>query len=63
MKKEIVLKGMIKGMEDMGAIFLKYDDQSIYFAIPEGCEMDNIKKISIAKQAFEKVFELNLVTE
>lgn len=54
------LKGMILGMENMGAKFIKNDGFYVFFNIPKGSDIDNDAKLKRAKQAFTKMFGLGL---
>jgi len=54
------LKGMILGMENLGAKFVKTDGFDVFFNIPKGSGIDDDAKLKIAKQAFTKMFGLGL---
>lgn len=54
------LKGMILGMENMGAKFVKTDGFDVFFDIPKGSDIDDDAKLKRAKQAFTKMFGLGL---
>jgi hypothetical protein len=54
------LKGMILGMENMGAKFVKTDGFDVYFDIAKGSDIDDDEKLKRAKQAFTKMFGLGL---
>lgn len=56
----MILQGMIKGIEMMGAKFIKTDDDFIYLEIPKGSEIDDDKKLNKAKYAFKKSYGLGL---
>ena len=60
MDNKILIKGMVKGMEDMGAIFVKVDNFDVYFNVNIGSEIDNESKLKRAKEAFMKLFGLGL---
>jgi hypothetical protein len=57
---KIMLKGMIKGMQDMGATFVKSDDFDIFFNIKIGSKIDDDTKLKRAKNAFMKSFGIGL---
>lgn len=57
---KIMLKGMIKGMEDMGATFVKSDYFDIFFNIKIGSKIDDDTKLKRAKNAFMKSFGIGL---
>jgi hypothetical protein len=54
------LKGMILGMENLGAKFVKIDGFDVFFNIPKGSEIDDDAKLKRAKQGFKKMFGLGL---
>ena len=54
------LKGMIMGMEQMGAKFLKTDGLDVFFDIPKNSDIDDETKLKRAKNAFTKMFGLGL---
>ena len=54
------LRGMIKGMEQMGAIFIKTDGFDVFFNIQECSDIDDVEKLKRAKQAFTEMFGLGL---
>ena len=60
MENFILLKGMIKGMEEMGATYIKTDGTHLYFEIPRGCQIDNEEYLKIAKETFFSAFGLGL---
>ena len=60
MDTKLLIKGMIKGMEDMGATFVKSDYFDVYFNIKKGSEIDDDTKLKKAKDAFMKSFGLGL---
>jgi hypothetical protein len=51
---------MIKGMEFMGATFVKNDATVIIFNAKAGSEIDNREKIDKAAEAFKKTFGIKL---
>ena len=55
-----ILQGMIKGMEDMGAKFVKTDGIDMFFDVPKGSYIDDAEKLKSAKEAFTKMFGLEL---
>lgn len=54
------LKGMIEGMEMMGAEYVKTDGFDLFFNIPKNSEIDDDAKLKRAKEAFTKMFGLGL---
>lgn len=54
------LRGMIRGMEKMGAKFVKTDGVDAYFEIRAGADIDDESKLKIAKQAFQNKFGLGV---
>jgi len=54
------LKGMIKGMEMMGAEYVKTDGSYLFFNIYINSELDDNDKLKRAKEAFTKMFGLGL---
>lgn len=60
MEDLILLKGTILGMENMGAKFVKMDDQFVFFDIPKGSEIDDKEKLKIVKQPFKELFGIGL---
>ena len=46
-----IVKGMILGMENEGAKFIKIDNFFMYFDIPKGSLIDDAGKIKRAKEA------------
>jgi hypothetical protein len=60
MSNSTTLKGMILGMENMGAMFVKTDGFNLYFDIPKGSHIDDDDKLKRAKEAFTKMFGLGL---
>ena len=54
------LKGMIKGMEMMGAEYVKTDGCDLFFNIPINSELDDNDKLKRAKETFTKMFGLGL---
>ncbi|HEX4875644.1 MAG TPA: hypothetical protein VFV31_03170 [Chitinophagaceae bacterium] len=60
MDKKLLAKGMIKGMEDMGATFVKSDNFDVYFDVKIGSEIDDETKLKRAKEVFMKSFGLGL---
>ena len=47
-----LLNGMIIGMKDMGATYVKSDYLYLYFDVKEGSEIDDKVKLKRAKEAF-----------
>jgi hypothetical protein len=60
MSYSTTLKGMISGMENMGAMFVKTDGFNLYFDIPKGSHIDDGDKLKRAKEAFTEMFGLGL---
>lgn len=60
MKSSTLLKGMIQGMESMGAKFIKTDGFDMFFTIKKGSEIDNDDRLKKAKHSFWKLFGLGL---
>lgn len=54
------LSGMIKGMEMMGAKYVKTDGFDLFFDIPKNSEIDDDDKLKRAKEAFTRMFGLGL---
>jgi hypothetical protein len=54
------LRGMIKGMEMMGAEYVKTDGFDLFFNIPINSELDDNDKLKRVKEAFTKMFGLGL---
>ena len=54
------LNGMILGMVEMGAKFVKIDKFHVFFDIPMGSDIDNDEKLKRSKHAFTKMFGLGL---
>ena len=60
-KKSINLyDGMVLGMEQMGAKFVKFDGIDIFFEIPESSELNDIEKLRRARDAWKKTFLITL---
>lgn len=60
MENFLLLKGMIQGMEEMGATFIKTDGSHLYFEIPKGGQLDNEAGLKRAKDAFVERFNLGI---
>jgi len=60
MSNSTTLKGMIKGMEMMGAKYVKTDGFDLFFNIPKNSEIDDDDKLKRAKEAFTQMFGLGL---
>lgn len=61
MKERVnLIKGMIKGFEDMGAKFIKADDFNLYFDVKKGSEIDDEENLKRAKGAFLSSFGFGL---
>lgn len=60
MNRITTLKGMISGMEEMGAKFIKSDDFYLFFDITKGSEIDDDEKLKKAKIAFTEMFGIGL---
>lgn len=60
MDNKLLLKGMVKGFEDMGGKFIKVDHFDFFFEIKKGSEIDNEEKLKRAKNAFFIQFGLGL---
>jgi hypothetical protein len=54
MNRQFVIKGMIYGMRDMGAKFIKSDRDSVYFDVTKGSEIDDNSRLQIAKEMWER---------
>lgn len=54
------LKGMILGMENMGAKFVKTDGFDVFFDIPKGSDIDDDDKLKRAKRVFTQALGLGL---
>lgn len=54
------LKGMIMGLEQMGAKFVKTDGFHVFFDIPKNSDIDDDVKLKRAKEAFEKMLCVGL---
>ena len=50
--EDIIIDGMIKGMEELGAIFIRRTRSTIHFEIPEKTLTDN--QIKRSESAFKK---------
>lgn len=53
--QETLLKGMVIGMEMMGANYVKDDGTHMYFEIIKGSKMDNDEKLKLAQEAIYKL--------
>lgn len=60
MSNSTILSGMIIAMENMGAKFIKMDDSYVYFDIKKDSEIDDKEHINRAKNAFNKMFGVEL---
>ena len=60
MENSTTLKGMILGMEQMGAKFVKNDGFHLFFDVPIGTDIDDESKLKKAKQAFTELFSVGL---
>jgi hypothetical protein len=60
MSNSTLLKGMIKGMESMGATFVKNDECHLYFNVKKGSEIDNQTILNTARDMFQKSFNIGL---
>jgi len=58
--KDYQVKGIIIGMEEMGAVFVKMDDKAMFFDIPTDSEMMDKVKQSRAAQCIEGFLGLKL---
>lgn len=54
-----IFKGVILGMESMGAEFVKIDGSDIFFNIPKDSDISDAK-LKRAKEAFTEMFGLGL---
>lgn len=54
------LKGMIIGMEQTGAKFIKTDGFDVFFDIPKNSDIDDDIKLKRAKEAFTKILGFGL---
>ena len=60
MDKSLLLKGMILGMKQEGANFVKVEEPFIYFDVKIGSDIDDKEKLIKAKLAFYEAFGLGL---
>ena len=60
MGNSTLLKGMIQGMESMGAKFVKNDQFHFYFDIKKGSEIDDHEKLKKAKEIFMNQFNMGI---
>lgn len=56
----VTLRGLVSGMEDEGAKFIKLERDSIHFEIPKNGILDNKEKLQLASWAFEELLSLKL---
>ena len=50
----------IKAIEDMGAKLVKASEESLYFDIPKGCELDDDERLQRAAEALRETTGLSL---
>ena len=62
MEKQVVLNGLILGMEQCGAVFVKQTETEIHFNIPvpEESTINSKERIDRAKNAFKQMLNLEL---
>lgn len=60
MDMQLLSKGMVRGMEMMGASFVKRDGEFLYFDVPKGCEADSQSVLHRAKEIFKLTHGLGL---
>jgi hypothetical protein len=59
-RNETVLKGIIIGLENMGAKFIKIDETHMFIEIIKEGELDDEDKLSRTKTILTKMFNLGL---
>jgi hypothetical protein len=55
-----ILKGLIFGMEQLGAVFIKIEGDSVYFDIPSNTSINDPEKLKRSKLAFKELAGLTL---
>ena len=60
MKKEVVLNGLILGMEQCGAVFVKQTETEIHFNISKESTINSKERIDRAKNSFKQMLNLKL---
>jgi len=60
MDNNLIANGMVKGMEMMGAKFIKSNSNYLFFDIKIGSEIDNQEKLKNAKDAFVKILGVSI---
>lgn len=59
-KQDVMLMGIIEGMENMGASFDKVDDTHFYFTVKKESEIDNDHRLIRAKDILKDIYGLGL---
>jgi hypothetical protein len=57
---DLAIKGMILGMEKLGAKLVKSDQEFVFFDVIIGSEIDDEKKLKNAKSAFQSILGLGI---
>ena len=60
MEKQVVLNGLILGMEQCGAVFVKQTETEIHFNISKESTINSKERIDRAKNAFKQMLNLEL---
>ena len=60
MKTDFLLSGMLKGMQSMGAIFVRNENNVFYFDVKKGSEIDNSERLQRSKDTFMKTYGITL---
>ena len=60
MEKQVVLNGLILGMKQCGAVFVKQTETEIYFNISKESTINSKERIDRAKNAFKQMLKLEL---
>tara|TARA_R110002020_G_scaffold40164_2_gene118902 strand:+ start:204 stop:410 length:207 start_codon:yes stop_codon:yes gene_type:complete len=58
--KPQLFKGMIIGIEEMGAKLIKYDLLDLFFEVKIGSQIDDQERLKRSKDAFLKTFGLGM---
>jgi hypothetical protein len=59
-QSDVIFIGIIKGMNQLGATFVKNDESYFYFDVKKGSEIDNKERLLRAKNILMKKYGMGL---
>lgn len=57
---DLMFKGMLEGLEEIGATLVKHDLQFLYFDISTGSAIDDLKKLRRLKQLIHSTYGIGI---